>query len=368
LRERLQECTEALQVAGNLQAEQLQYLEDNALKKLTELDLQICDVQDDLDVRSEQLSQLRELMKRYLSTGDEYVLPMILSLAGYTKDQQQVVLTQHTQAQSKTLGGIVTGLGRFGVKLGGGAVERLLKACAPPPMPLPREGDDVVGKVNSGNAELPVELPVSTTGTPTKAAENKSGDDEQAISSSTSTAPPTSEKMDESAASSVVSSATATPVKKLDGKFESTEIAEESTEEANDTLPSPPVVSGETVATTSTQLTRPTRRPENETAAERAAREKSKQERRAKAEGSFTSSRPRGHKDESFAVFTGFEDEASIAKEKRERAAARPALPQPKLLGKAAIREEQLRKEEEERKLRIGGFEGFGGEDDSDSD
>jgi hypothetical protein len=48
LREKLQESQEALQVAANLQAEQLQYLEDNALAKLTALDQQIGDVADDL--------------------------------------------------------------------------------------------------------------------------------------------------------------------------------------------------------------------------------------------------------------------------------------------------------------------------------
>ena len=38
LRERLQECMEALEVMANLQAQQLQYLEDNALAKLTKMD------------------------------------------------------------------------------------------------------------------------------------------------------------------------------------------------------------------------------------------------------------------------------------------------------------------------------------------
>ena len=45
LREQLQECMEALEVASNLQGEQLQYLERHALSKLEELDDQMCDVQ-----------------------------------------------------------------------------------------------------------------------------------------------------------------------------------------------------------------------------------------------------------------------------------------------------------------------------------
>ena len=86
LRERLQECTEALQVAANLQAEQLQYLEDNALKKLLALDDQICDVQDDLDTRAHQLEQLRDLLHHYWAAGDERVAPTVASLAGFARD------------------------------------------------------------------------------------------------------------------------------------------------------------------------------------------------------------------------------------------------------------------------------------------
>ena len=67
-------------------------------------------------------------------------------------------------------------------------------------------------------------------------------------------------------------------------------------------------------------------------------------------------------------MFTGFEDAASVEREKRERAAQRPALPQPKLLGNAALREELAKKEDAARKAASGGFAGFGGDDDSDSD
>ena len=120
LRERLQECTEALQVAANLQAEQLQYLEDNALKKLLKLDDQICDVQDDLDTRAHQLEQLRDVLHHYWAAGDERVAPTVASLAGFARDARTNLFSLKEKREAKTLGGIVTGLGRFGAKLGGG--------------------------------------------------------------------------------------------------------------------------------------------------------------------------------------------------------------------------------------------------------
>ena len=407
LRERLQECTEALQVAGNLQAEQLQYLEDNALAKLLRLDDQIADVQDDLDVRAEQLSQLRKVMKKFMESGNEKYLPAILSLAGFRKEEQQQVRIAHTQRESKTLGGLVSGLGRFGVKLGGGAVERLLKACAPPPMGVPKEGDAIIGvavstKDGTGGADVlkiaPSHSPLTT---PTKTDGNSSDDPEAAAS----TAPPTLEKMELEPSSSNVSSAATTPVKRLEGNFEeSVEVTENpegpesnpgQTIPQDGALPSPPVAgettarvettaivgtSGETAsAATSNNPTnnpRPTRRNENETSDEKQARETSKAERRAKASASSSSgssgmshshtSGKRGKADDN--MFTGFEDAASVEREKRERAAQRPALPQPKLLGNAALREELAKKEDAARKAASGGFAGFGGDDDSDSD
>ena len=63
-------------------------------------------------------------------------------------------------------------------------------------------------------------------------------------------------------------------------------------------------------------------------------------------------------------AFVGFDDEASLAREARERAAARPALPTPKLLGKAAEREAVRRREDDARAAASGGFQGFGGDDD----
>ena len=108
------------------------------------------------------------------------------------------------------------------------------------------------------------------------------------------------------------------------------------------------------------------RRREGETEEQREAREKERRERREKLarEGAGSKSH-HGKKKE--AVFSGFEDEAAVEKEAKQRAAARPALPAPKLKGKAAEREAAKKKEEAAQK-EAGGFAGFGGDDDSDSD
>jgi hypothetical protein len=77
-------CIEALEVAANLQAEQLQYLEDNALKKLEGMDDQLTDVQEDLDTKSENLAQMKTMMTKYWEKGDESLVPILTSLAGFT--------------------------------------------------------------------------------------------------------------------------------------------------------------------------------------------------------------------------------------------------------------------------------------------
>lgn len=388
LRERLQECTEALQVAANLQAEQLQYLEDNALKKLLALDDQICDVQDDLDTRAHQLEQLRDLLHHYWAAGDERVAPTVASLAGFARDARTNLFSLKEKREAKTLGGIVTGLGRFGAKLGGGAVEQLLKACAPPPVAMPREGQ-VVAPPASDRAEekekesaaergAPAATPAATPAA-SPAKRDTSDDPEDAGyqgDGDASTAPPTAEKMPPSASSSAAPSATATPVKKLESEEASAGGASSVAAPAREggALPSPPF-SASASASAPVPGARPARRRDAETAEERAARERAKRERRdaSSAARRETSAAAHGHgrvgkkKDEP-SHFTGFEDEASAAREKRERAAARPALPQPKLLGKAALREEERRKEEEARREKIGGFQGFGGDDADDSD
>ena len=393
LRERLQECTEALQVAANLQAEQLQYLEDNALKKLTCLDDQIADVQDDLDTRTHQLAQLRDVIKQYWANGDERVAPNIASLAGFTKAERALLFTLKQKREAKTLGGIVSGLGRFGVKLGGNAVEHLIKACAPPPVAIPREGQTVAAPVGASAAQSSGTVATSAAGEEASAAATPAASPAKRIGASddappsddgyqgdgdASTAPPTAEKMPPSASSSAASSAAATPVKKL--PLDTLPRSESAEEEASalpassapaTALPSPPSATASDAALVKTSA-RPARRREDETAEDRAAREKAKRERRdaanaARREPGNSVSRGAGGKKRD-EHFTGFEDEASAAREKRERAAARPALPQPKLLGKAALREEERRKEEEARREKIGGFQGFGGDGDDDSD
>lgn len=390
LRERLQECTEALQVAANLQAEQLQYLEDNALKKLLKLDDQICDVQDDLDTRAHQLEQLRDVLHHYWAAGDERVAPTVASLAGFARDARTNLFSLKEKREAKTLGGIVTGLGRFGAKLGGGAVDQLLKACAPPPVAMPREGQVLAPppsekeKESAAERGAPAATPAATPAA-SPAKRDTSDDPEDAGyqgDGDASTAPPTAEKIPFSASSSAAPSATATPVKKLESEetLDSEEASASSSASSfaapareGGALPSPPF-SASASASAPVPGARPARRRDAETAEERAAREQAKRERRDAASGARreASAAAHGHhgrvgkkKDEHF---TGFEDEASAAREKRERAAARPALPQPKLLGKAALREEERRKEEEARREKIGGFQGFGGDDADDSD
>ena len=387
LRERLQECTEALQVAANLQAEQLQYLEDNALKKLTCLDDQIADVQDDLDTRTHQLAQLRDCISAYWANGDERVAPNIASLAGFSRAERATLFTLKQTREAKTLGGIVSGLGRFGAKLGGNAVEHLLKACAPPPVAIPREGQTVASlvppaaKARGTEEKTHAEGGASAAATPAASPAKRGASDDAPPSEDgyqgdgdASTAPPTAEKMPPSASSSAAPSAAATPVKKLPletlGSEEASALSASSASSAPvNALPSPPEAPASDAARVSGA--RPARRREDETAEDRAAREKAKRERRdaANAARREPSSAPHGHgKKKKDEHFTGFEDEASAAREKRERAAARPALPQPKLLGKAALREEERRKEEEARREKIGGFQGFGGDGDDDSD
>ena len=87
LQEKLQESMEALEVMANLQAEQLQYMEDHALRKLDAQDTQIADVQDDLDTKRAHLEQLKTLMAGYWETGDDSLVPPMLSLAGFTKTE-----------------------------------------------------------------------------------------------------------------------------------------------------------------------------------------------------------------------------------------------------------------------------------------
>ena len=128
LQEKLQESMEALEVMANLQAEQLQYMEDHALRKLDAQDTQIADVQDDLDVKRAHLAQLKTLMKGYWETGDDSLVPPMLSLAGFSKKEAIAIDASRESLATAGLGGLVRGLGRRGY----GFYEKFLVACAPP--------------------------------------------------------------------------------------------------------------------------------------------------------------------------------------------------------------------------------------------
>ena len=146
LQEKLQESMEALEVMANLQAEQLQYMEDHALRKLDAQDTQIADVQDDLDTKRAHLEQLKTLMAGYWETGDDSLVPPMLSLAGFTKTEAARIARHREALADAGLGGLVRGLGRRGY----GFYEKFLVACAPPAV---RRLDAL-----DGGAELGAEL------------------------------------------------------------------------------------------------------------------------------------------------------------------------------------------------------------------
>ena len=139
LRERLQESMEALQVAANLQAEQLQYLEDNALKKLDAMDDQIVDVQDDLDVKCAHHGQLKDVLRAYLEKGDDTLVPILVSLAGFSHAEATAMREERARRESRTVAGVAARFGRLGFKLGGATMEKLISACAPPRGEYPRK-------------------------------------------------------------------------------------------------------------------------------------------------------------------------------------------------------------------------------------
>ena len=84
LEERLQESTEALEVAANLQGEQLQYLEDHALKVLVEKNEKLDDLCYQLETLASHREQAREHLIAFLERSDENVVSILCSLAGFS--------------------------------------------------------------------------------------------------------------------------------------------------------------------------------------------------------------------------------------------------------------------------------------------
>ena len=414
LREKLQESQEALQVAANLQAEQLQYLEDNALAKLTALDDQIADVADDLETKIAHLAQLKTAMRSYWEKGDERLVPVMVSLAGFSRREAEEMARARALRESKTVAGLARGLGRFGAKLGGDAVEKLIAACAPPPGPIPKRGDVLRSpertaatpneehrlapsaasdEANASNAASAASTPAKPPPSPLDGGFDGGYDGD----GDASTAPPTAEKMPRSPGgrASNASSAAATPTKPMISAETTPQGANERTNPSSDDaiLPSPPAAATETPSKaealeiesssalefeSSSAASTPTSTPgppnparARVTGADRARREREKRERRERIAGANARGSSGAHGggggEHSGSGFVGFEDEAAKAKEAKARVSARPALPEPKLLGKAAERQEARRREEAARKAALGGFAGFG-DDASDSD
>ena len=132
LQEKLQECMEVLEVASNLQGEQLQYLEQHALSKLELLDDQIADIQVLAESKTEHLAQLRTIMKRFFVDGDEGSVDVLTSLTGFPADEGRKLVQAR---QSRSLTGFLTMIGAKltpAVNAGVRAASSMIVACAPP--------------------------------------------------------------------------------------------------------------------------------------------------------------------------------------------------------------------------------------------
>ena len=379
LQEKLQESMEALEVMANLQAEQLQYMEDHALRKLDAQDTQIADVQDDLDTKQAHLEQLKTLMAGYWETGDDSLVPPMLSLAGFTRAEAARIARHREALADAGIGGLVRGLGRRGY----GFYEKFLTACAPPAVKPPKRGDALAG-AHPGAHPGADASPAPSTAPPTAermggadlpGASDDDGNGSDAelfvVGQTKRTANPfaTSETVPESAAP--------TPEKEAAGPM---------------TLPSPPEASAAPQsapqsappsAPRSGAETKPPRRRDGETPSQRASREAEKSARRERQRASNPSSsasrphhgsllgsatRHRGGVNVVGGHFAGFDDEEHRDKERRERAKARAPLPAPKLKGRAAEAEARRRREEEARRATGDGFAGFGSDETNDSD
>jgi len=128
LQEKLQECMEALEVACNLQGEQLQYLEQHALSKLEALEDQVCDIQLAAESKAEHLAQLRTIMKRFFVDGDEGSVDVLTSLTGFSPNEGRKLVEAR---QSRSLTGF---LSMVATKLtpAVNAASSMIVACAPP--------------------------------------------------------------------------------------------------------------------------------------------------------------------------------------------------------------------------------------------
>ena len=287
LQEKLQECMEALEVAANLQGEQLAFLEKHAFAKLESLDEQLADVQCAAESKKEHLAQLRTIMHRYFVDGDESSVNILTSLTGFSAEEGKKLVYAR---RSRSFSGILSIISQK-ISPAVSAASSMIVACAPP---------------TSTNSPKPNEA-LKTLGVDVE-------DDEAAADAETKVEGAT----DPSTAAPTVIQATKP--------------------EADETKPA----AGADV-NVEAEINK-TKTSENEP-------------RRAKASRVVKKS----------AGFAGFEDAALKEKQSAERAKARGPLPQPKLKGRAAEREQRQRLLTSERD--VAGFAGFGDDPNaSDSD
>jgi hypothetical protein len=305
LEERLQESTEALEVAANLQGEQLQYLEDHALKVLAKKNEKLDDLVYQLETLASHREQTREHLTAFLERNDETVVSILCSLAGFSSKKTKEIV-EHRRSRSLT--GRLAWLGK-NLKPVSSALSNALMACASPPGGIPREGDAIL-------ADAAADTKNTTTIT------TSSTSDEDSL---TKAAAPEKNAAGESSDDSKEKE------KKADGGGEAKK--EEDKEETK----------------------KETHREEEESNATIKVPERSRSRPKPKS--------PR--KNEKTSGFHGFDDPEAAAREAKKRAKERAALPAPKLIGRAAEREAEKMRQRE--KSGFGGF-GSEAESSDDSD
>ena len=173
LEERLQESTEALEVAANLQGEQLQYLEDHALKVLAEKNEKLDDLVYQLETLASHRAQTREHLTALLERNDETVVSILCSLAGFSRKRTKEIVDGR---RSRSLTGRLAWLGK-NLKPVSSALSNALMACASPPGGLPREGDAIDANKNNSvsgeSTEKNEDKKASTTSSNSKEGEKK---------------------------------------------------------------------------------------------------------------------------------------------------------------------------------------------------
>ena len=149
LEERLQESTEALEVAANLQGEQLQYLEDHALKvlakerKVGRFGVPVGDVGIAPSANERTFDGIIGTKRR--DSGVNFVF------VGWVLEEENERDCRRTTVSSLT--GRLAWLGK-NLKPVSSALSNALMACASPPGGLPREGDAIdANKNNSASGE-----------------------------------------------------------------------------------------------------------------------------------------------------------------------------------------------------------------------